>query len=38
MTYAPIYLERAAKDHDPVKRFKPCIAFGITNSVLYLNM
>jgi hypothetical protein len=38
MTYAPMYLERAAKEIDPAERFKPCVAFGLTNSILYLNM
>ena len=38
MTYAPIYLERAARESNPVEKFKSVVAFGITNSVLYLNM
>lgn len=38
MTYAPILLEKAFKLKSPLERFKWVTAYGITNSILYLNM
>lgn len=38
MTYGPVFLEKAAKEKEVMQKLKYCVAFGITNSVLYLNM
>lgn len=38
MTYGPILLEKAAKSLDPLDKMKFAIAFGLTNSILYINM
>ena len=38
MTYAPLILEKAFRQKTAIEKFKHVVAYGITNSVLYLNM
>lgn len=38
LTYAPVILDPAAKEKQLLARFKKIVAFGISNSPLYLNM
>ena len=38
MTYAPVILEKAVADPDPVDRLKLVAGFGLTNSAMYLSM
>ena len=38
LTYAPIILDPVAKEKNVLERFKKVIAFGMSNSPLYLNM
>ena len=38
LTFAPIFLEKAAKLTDPVLQMKEIIKFGFTTSFLYLSM
>jgi hypothetical protein len=36
--YAPIYLEAAAEETDPIEQMKHVVAFTLTLSMLYLNL
>ena len=38
LSYGPLLLEPAVADKDPIQRMKKVVAFGISNSPLYLNM
>lgn len=38
MSNAPQFLEAAAKSKDPIERFKFCMIFGLTNSILFLDI
>jgi hypothetical protein len=38
MTYAPILVEKAVAEPDPIEKLKIIAGFGLTNSALYLSM
>ena len=38
MSLAPEILEKAAKESDPLKRFKHVMGFGLSNSVVYFDV